>query len=105
MLDEFEDIKFDLGIVNKSFVTLAKPLRIEDSNVCIRDTILLSPAGSGSLDLLGKLYDTIKLVIFRSRGHLASIVMVMIVVRGKVAHRATEAQRALASAQKLRSGH
>ena len=35
---------------------MAKPLRCARSNVYIRDTMLLSPAGSLTLDSLGKFY-------------------------------------------------
>lgn len=56
MLEDFQDFKTRLSIINKSFVTIRKPLRIYSSNVYIRDTILLSPAGMNSLDKLGSLY-------------------------------------------------
>jgi hypothetical protein len=56
MLDDFEELKPNLDIINKSFVTLSKPIRFGSSNVYIRDTILLAPAGMGSLKALGKLY-------------------------------------------------
>lgn len=42
--------------MHKSLVTLGKPLKFEGTNVYIRDTYLLSPAGSKSLSSLGKLY-------------------------------------------------
>ena len=58
MLDDFEDLKKNLSIVNKSFVSLGKPLRFESAFVYVRDTILLAPAGKGSLSDLGKLYDS-----------------------------------------------
>jgi hypothetical protein len=45
-----------LDIVHKSFITLGKPLRMQDCNVHIRDTLLLAPAGNRSLESLGKLY-------------------------------------------------
>jgi hypothetical protein len=56
MLADFEAFKPFLSIINKSFVTIRKPIRIYDSTVYIRDTILLSPAGMNSLDKLGSLY-------------------------------------------------
>jgi hypothetical protein len=55
MLLEFEELKVNLSIVNKSFVTLGKPLRYEQTFVYIRDTMLLAPAGKASLAGLGKL--------------------------------------------------
>lgn len=56
ILDDFGVLKKDLSIINKSFVTLGKPLLIEGSNVYLRDTVLLAPAGFGSLKALGRLY-------------------------------------------------
>lgn len=56
MLNDFEDLKDELNIVSKSFVTIGKPLRIHGSNVHIRDTMLLAPAGNRSLASIGKLY-------------------------------------------------
>lgn len=56
MLSDFDDIKKDLSIINKSFVTLGKPIKFANSNVYIRDTLLLAPAGNSSLASLGKLY-------------------------------------------------
>lgn len=57
MLDDFETLKRDLSIVNKSFVTIGKPLRFEHTFVYLRDTMLLAPAGKASLANLGELYD------------------------------------------------
>jgi len=58
MLSDFVEVKANLSIVNKSFVSLGKPLRYDHSHsfVYFRDTILLAPAGVGSLDKLGDLY-------------------------------------------------
>ena len=56
MLKDFEDIKEELDIVNKSFITIGKPLVKENTNIIIRDTMLLSPAGNRSLDSIGSLY-------------------------------------------------
>jgi len=56
MLSDFEELKEQLDIVNKSFVTLGKPLNIENTNVFIRDTMLLTPAMNKSLDAIGMLY-------------------------------------------------
>lgn len=56
LLSDFEDFKEDLSIVNGSFVTLGKPIKYEDRCVHFRDTMLLAPGGSKSLDSIGKLY-------------------------------------------------
>lgn len=55
-LSDFGTHKGSLSIINKSFVTLGKPLKFSSTNVYIRDTILLAPAGKSSLSELGKLY-------------------------------------------------
>lgn len=56
MLSDFNELKKDLSIVNKSFVSLGKPLRFKESFVYIRDTILLAPGGKNKLRDLSKLY-------------------------------------------------
>jgi hypothetical protein len=56
MLSDFETIKENLSIVNGSFVTLRDPLKFNGQNIHIRDTMLLSPAGSKSLGQIGKMY-------------------------------------------------
>lgn len=58
VLENFEDIKVNLDIISKSFVTLKSPIKLENSKsiVHVRDTALLSPAGFSSLASLGKLY-------------------------------------------------
>ena len=56
LLGDFHLFKEELNIVNKSFVTLNKPFEYEGSNVYIRDTHLLTPAGGKGLAALGKLY-------------------------------------------------
>lgn len=63
MLSDFDDLKKELDIVNKCYVTLGRPLLIDNTNIFIRDTMLLTPAGKRSLDALGVLYgvDKIKL--------------------------------------------
>ena len=58
MLSDFEELKKELGIVKKVFVSLGKPLRYEHSFVYIRDTSLLAPGGYSSLKRIGELYDT-----------------------------------------------
>lgn len=56
LLSDFEEFKEDLSIVNGSYVTIAKPLKICGRNTHIRDTMLLAPGGSRSLASIGKLY-------------------------------------------------
>jgi hypothetical protein len=63
ILSDFNTLKSQLDIVNKSFITLGKPLLIDNCNVHIRDTMLLAPAGNRSLESLGKLYSCNKLEI------------------------------------------
>lgn len=55
--DDFDELKKDLSIINKSFVTLGNPLKIGSSYVHFRDTILLAPAGLSTLEALGRLYN------------------------------------------------
>jgi hypothetical protein len=62
LLSDFEDFKFELDIVNKSFVTLKKPLLIQGMNVIIRDTILIAPGGKKSLDAISQLYNGLRKV-------------------------------------------
>lgn len=56
MLSDFEELKEVLSIVNGSFVTIGKPLVVGARAVNIRDTMLLAPGGSKSLDAIGQLY-------------------------------------------------
>lgn len=56
LLKDFDEVKEDLSIVNGSYVTVAKPLRISGRNTHIRDTMLLAPGGSRSLASIGMLY-------------------------------------------------
>jgi len=56
MMKDFEEIKENLDIVNKCFVTLGKPVVLENTNIIIRDTMLLAPAGKRSLEAIGSLY-------------------------------------------------
>jgi hypothetical protein len=56
MLNDFEEIKEELSIVNGSFVTLGKPFKFQGRSVHIRDTMLLAPGGSKSLTNIGRLY-------------------------------------------------
>jgi hypothetical protein len=61
MLNDFEELKEHLDIVNRSFVTLGKPLQMKDINIYIRDTMLLAPAGKKSLASLGDLLNLPKI--------------------------------------------
>ena len=56
MLNDFDEVKEDLSIVNGSFITLAKPIKFRGKNVHIRDTMLLAPGKSRSLSSIGSLY-------------------------------------------------
>jgi hypothetical protein len=56
LMSDFELIKDFLSIINGSFVTLGKPFVYENTNIYIRDTMLLAPGGSKSLASIGKLY-------------------------------------------------
>ena len=57
ILNDFEDFKQYLDIVNKCFITLGKGFRFGIYNVVIRDTMLLAPAGQKSLASVGQLYN------------------------------------------------
>jgi hypothetical protein len=56
MLSDFEEFKKLLSVVNKSFVTIGKPLKLHNTSIYFRDTQLLAPAGKSSLEQLGELY-------------------------------------------------
>lgn len=56
MLSDFEDIKYQLDIINKCFVTLKKPILINGINVYVIDTMLIAPGGKKSLDAISLLY-------------------------------------------------
>ena len=57
MFNDFEELKKVLvNIVNNSFVTLGKPVLISNTNVFIRDSMLLAPQGHKSLESVGSLY-------------------------------------------------
>lgn len=56
MFTDFENIKEELSIVNRSFITLGAPFKYCGKNIHIRDTMLLAPGGSKSLASIGKLY-------------------------------------------------
>jgi len=56
ILADFPLLKNDLNILNKSFITLGKPINYGGFNLYIRDTMLLAPANSRSLESIGNLY-------------------------------------------------
>lgn len=56
IMNDFDTLKEELDIVNKCFVTLGKPIVIGNTNVIIRDTMLLAPQGCRSLEKIGGLY-------------------------------------------------
>lgn len=63
MLDDFNELKENLDIVNKCFVTRGKPLFMHNLNVHIRDTMLLAPAGQRSLEALGEISGVRKIAL------------------------------------------
>lgn len=67
MLNNFNDFKENLTIVNKNLITLEKPLKIDNSEVIIRDTMLLAPAGNRSLESVGKLYSIEKIPLTKEQ--------------------------------------
>jgi hypothetical protein len=60
IMNDFDKFKEELSIVKKSFVTLHKPIVHADTNVIIRDTMLLAPGPSKSLGAISNLYPNIK---------------------------------------------
>jgi hypothetical protein len=58
MLSDFDTFKENLDILNRSFVTIARPLKFDycKSRVYFRDTVLLSPPGGQSLAHIGSIY-------------------------------------------------
>lgn len=59
ILNDFEEIKQEFDIINKSYVTISKPLKIEGINVYVRDTMLLAPGSMKSLQSIGSLYENL----------------------------------------------
>jgi hypothetical protein len=55
ILSDFNEFKDSLDLVNNSFITLKKPILMNSTNVHVRDSMLLAPAGK-SLSNLGSLY-------------------------------------------------
>lgn len=56
LLEDFNLFKDLVSIVRKSFVSIRTPVKLYNSNIYLRDTILLAPAGMNSLEKLGTLY-------------------------------------------------
>jgi hypothetical protein len=57
VLNDFDDLKEHLDIVHKVYVTRGKGLSMYNTEINIRDTSLLAPAGKKSLASLGTLYE------------------------------------------------
>jgi hypothetical protein len=57
MLSDFYELKTKLSVVAKSFVTLGKPLRFDNTFVYVRYTKLLTPGSVKTLKEVGKLYE------------------------------------------------
>ena len=75
LLNDFDNFKEDLDIVNKSYVTLGKAISYANSRVMIRDTMLLAPASKKSLSSIGKLYDLKKFELTESEIRSMDILM------------------------------
>lgn len=60
ILNDFSEYKNDLTIVNKCYVTLGDPISVSGMDVHIRDTQLIAPGGSKSLQAVSKLYKNIE---------------------------------------------
>jgi len=56
LLSDFKKYVKFMSIVQKSFVTLEKPIKFKRCNLHVRDTMLLAPSGNKSLSSIGKLY-------------------------------------------------
>lgn len=56
MLSDFNEFVNQMDLVNKSFITLGKPILMCGVNVIIRDTMLLAPGKSKGLKSIAKLY-------------------------------------------------
>lgn len=59
ILNDFDEVKQEFDIINKSYVTISKPLNIEGVNVYVRDTMLLAPGSMKSLQSIGSLYENL----------------------------------------------
>lgn len=60
VLSDFESFKDGLDMVNKCFVTLTTPLKVDGLEVKVRDTQLLAPGVSKSLQAISTLYPGIE---------------------------------------------
>jgi len=67
MLSDFNLFKDKLSIIDKSFVTLGKPIQYAGSNVIIRDTKLLAPQGKKDLKSLGILHNIPKIELTQNQ--------------------------------------
>jgi len=57
MIKDWDEVKIgNVDIIQKSFVTLRKPIKTLGYNVILRDTMTLSSAASNSLESLGKMH-------------------------------------------------
>lgn len=59
IMNDFDEIKQEFDIINKSYVTISKPLNIEGINVYVRDTMLLAPGSMKALQSIGSLYENL----------------------------------------------
>jgi hypothetical protein len=83
LLSDFEEIKENLHIVNKSFITLGKPFQFQNSNIQIRDTMLLAPGGSKALASIGRLYGEAFHKIYLSKDEISDMEKFLIVNKTK----------------------
>jgi len=67
MLSDFDKFKEGLDIVQKSYITLRKPISINGNKFFIRDTLLLAPQGKKRLKDLGNLYDGLDKIALTSK--------------------------------------
>lgn len=77
MLSDFDELKQELTIVNKSFVTTGKGLIRDDCRfiIHVRDTMLLAPGPSKSLKEIGKIYggDFLKIDLKNDIGNMKAL--------------------------------
>lgn len=71
MFSDFEELKEKLNIVQKCYATLGRPLLIDNTDVHIRDTMLLAPAGKRQLSSIGAIHGINKLEL--SRGEITNM--------------------------------
>jgi hypothetical protein len=73
IMNDFNDFKDYLSIVNKSFVTLGKGFVFDNTIIHLRDTMLLAPGGNKSLKAIGKMYDQKLTKVELSRDEIANM--------------------------------